>query len=50
MATLKTMIAALLAGSLAATAGGVAYAKADGQAFDPAQVPAAHRASASTRR
>ena len=35
MATLKTMIAALLAGSLAATAGGVAYAKADGKAFDP---------------
>ena len=37
MATLKTMIAALLAGSLAATAGGVAYAKADGKAFDPAR-------------
>ena len=37
MATLKTMIAALLAGSLAATAGGVAYAKADGNAFDPAR-------------
>ena len=37
MASLKTMIAALLAGSLAATAGGVAYAKADGKAFDPAR-------------
>ena len=37
MATLKTMIAALLAGSLAATAGGMAYAKADGNAFDPAR-------------
>ena len=37
MATLKTMIAALLAGSLAATGGGMAYAKADGQAFDPAR-------------
>ena len=37
MATLKTMIAALLAGSLAATAGGMAYAKADGKAFDPAR-------------
>lgn len=37
MATLKTMIAALLAGSLAATAGGVAFAKADGRAFDPAR-------------
>ena len=37
MATLKTMIAALLAGSLAATAGGMAYAKTDGGAFDPAR-------------
>ena len=37
MATLKTMIAALLAGSLAATAGGLAYAKTDGAAFDPAR-------------
>lgn len=37
MAPLKTMIAALLAGSLAATAGGMAYAKADGHAFDPAR-------------
>ncbi|CAN5609682.1 hypothetical protein BH10PSE6_BH10PSE6_28630 [soil metagenome] len=37
MATLKTMIAALLAGSLAATAGGVAFAKTDGKAFDPAR-------------
>ena len=41
MATLKTMIAALLAGSLAATAGGMAYAKTDGKAegrtFDPAR-------------
>jgi Spy/CpxP family protein refolding chaperone len=35
---MKTMIAALLAGSIAATAGGIAYAKPDGQAFDPAQV------------
>src|SRR5258707_12752406 len=37
MATLsiKTMMAALLAGSIAATAGGLAYAKTDGQAFDP---------------
>ena len=37
MATLKTMMMALVAGSLAATAGGVAYAKTDGKAFDPAQ-------------
>ena len=37
MATLKTMIAALLAGSLAATAGGAAYARTDGKAFDPAR-------------
>ena len=35
---MKTMIAALLAGSIAATAGGVAFAKTDGQAFDPAKV------------
>ena len=35
--SLKTMMAALLAGSLAATAGGIAYAKTDGQAFDPAK-------------
>jgi Spy/CpxP family protein refolding chaperone len=40
MATLsmKTMMAALLAGSLAATAGGVAFAKSDGQGFDPAKL------------
>jgi len=39
MTTLKTMMAALLAGSLAATAGGLAYAKTDGGlAFDPAQM------------
>ncbi len=38
MATLKTMMMALVAGSLAATAGGLAYAKTDGMAFDPAQV------------
>ena len=37
MANLKTMMAVLLAGSLAATAGGVAYAKSDGAAFDPAK-------------
>jgi len=37
MTTLKTMMAALLAGSLAMTAGGLAYAKVDGQAFDPAK-------------
>jgi Spy/CpxP family protein refolding chaperone len=38
MATLKTMFAALLAGSLAVTAGGTAFAKADGgKAFDPAR-------------
>ena len=36
--SLTTMIAALLAGSIAATAGGVAFAKTDGQAFDPAKV------------
>ena len=35
--SLTTMVAALLAGSIAATAGGVAYAKTDGQAFDPAK-------------
>jgi Spy/CpxP family protein refolding chaperone len=39
MTTLKTMMAALLAGSLVATAGGLAYAKTDGSlAFDPAQM------------
>jgi len=39
MTTLKTMMAALLAGSLLATAGGFAYAKTDGSlAFDPAQM------------
>jgi Spy/CpxP family protein refolding chaperone len=39
MTTLNTMMAALLAGSLAATAGGLAYAKTDGGlAFDPAQM------------
>ena len=39
MATLnmKTMLAALLAGSIAATAGGFAYAKTDGANFDPAK-------------
>ena len=37
MATLKTMMMALVAGSLAATAGGMAYAKTDGKTFDPAQ-------------
>ena len=37
MATLKTMMMALVAGSLAATAGGMAYARTDGKAFDPAQ-------------
>ena len=35
--SLTTMVAALLAGSLVATAGGFAYAKTDGQAFDPAK-------------
>jgi Spy/CpxP family protein refolding chaperone len=34
---LTTMLAALLAGSIAATAGGGAYARTDGQAFDPAK-------------
>jgi Spy/CpxP family protein refolding chaperone len=39
MTTLKTMMAALLAGSLVATAGGLAFAKTDGGlAFDPAQM------------
>lgn len=40
MATLsmKTMMAALLAGSLAVGAGGLAYARSDGQALDPAKV------------
>jgi Spy/CpxP family protein refolding chaperone len=36
--SLTTMMAALLAGSIAATAGGIAFAKTDGQAFDPAKV------------
>jgi Spy/CpxP family protein refolding chaperone len=35
--SLTTMMAALLAGSLVATAGSFAYAKTDGQAFDPAK-------------
>lgn len=35
--SLATMMAALLAGSIAATAGGVAFAKTDGQAVDPAK-------------
>ena len=35
--SLRTMMMALLAGSIAATAGGVAYARSDGQAFDPAK-------------
>jgi len=34
---LTTIMAALLAGSLAATAGSTAFAKTDGQAFDPAK-------------
>jgi len=38
MTSVKTMMAALLAGSLVATAGGFAYAKTDGLAFDPAQM------------
>ena len=40
MATLnlKTMMAALLAGSLAVSAGGLAYARTDGQAVDPAKL------------
>jgi hypothetical protein len=37
MVNLKTMMAALLAGSLAVTAGGLAYARTDGRAFDPAK-------------
>jgi Spy/CpxP family protein refolding chaperone len=35
--SLTTMLAALLAGSLVATAGGFAYANTDGQASDPAK-------------
>jgi Spy/CpxP family protein refolding chaperone len=35
--SMKTMMAALLAGSLAATVGGLAYAKTDGASFDPAK-------------
>jgi Spy/CpxP family protein refolding chaperone len=39
MTSLKTMMAALLAGSLVATAGGMAYARTDGNfTFDPAQM------------
>ena len=38
MASMKTMMMALLAGSLAATAGGTAFARGDdGKAFDPAR-------------
>jgi Spy/CpxP family protein refolding chaperone len=38
MTTMKTMMMALLAGSLAATAGGTAFARADGaKGFDPAK-------------
>ena len=37
MATLKTMMMAVLAGSLAATAGGAAFARTEGQPFDPAK-------------
>ena len=33
--SIKTMIAALLAGSLAVTAGGTAFARGDGPGFDP---------------
>ena len=35
--SIKTMIAALLAGSLAVTAGGTAFARGDGPGFDPAK-------------
>ncbi|MGQ0583932.1 MAG: Spy/CpxP family protein refolding chaperone [Reyranella sp.] len=35
--SMKTMMAALLAGSLAMTAGGTAFARADGAGFDPAK-------------
>lgn len=35
--SMKSMIATLLAGSLALTAGGTAFAKADGATFDPAK-------------
>lgn len=35
--SLKTMFATLLAGSLAMTAGGIAYARPDGPSFDPAR-------------
>ena len=34
---MKTMMAALLAGSLAVTAGGTAFARSDGAGFDPAK-------------
>jgi len=38
MTTMKTMMMAVLAGSLAATAGGVAFARSDdGKGFDPAR-------------
>lgn len=38
MASMKTMMMALLAGSLAATAGGVAFARSeDGKTYDPAR-------------
>ena len=36
--SITTMMAALLAGSIAATAGGAAFAKSDGQTFDPARL------------
>ena len=35
--SMKTMFAALLAGSIAATAGGYAFARTDGANFDPAK-------------
>jgi Spy/CpxP family protein refolding chaperone len=37
MTTLKTMMMALVAGSLAATAGSAAYARGEDKAFDPAK-------------
>jgi Spy/CpxP family protein refolding chaperone len=36
--SIKTAMAALLAGSLAVTAGGLAYAKTDGRTSDPAKI------------
>ncbi|MBV8190391.1 MAG: periplasmic heavy metal sensor [Alphaproteobacteria bacterium] len=36
--SMKTMMAALIAGSLVASAGGVAFARTDGQAADPAKL------------